>query len=70
MDISEAFSIAQDPVRYLAKSMAASNPQQWQQAQRMMQGKSHRQQVDALRKLYKSKDMDLDTVARQWGISL
>ena len=33
-------------------------------------GKNRREQVSALRKLYKERGMDLDNVAKQWGIQI
>ena len=64
----------QNPQKVLSEQMAAQlireNPQQWQQAQNMFANKNHEQQVTALRELYKSKGMNLDAVAKQYGVQL
>lgn len=57
-------------MQYMIKGMIAENPQVWQQCQEKFSNKNHRQQVSELRALYKSKGMDLDSTAKQWGISL
>lgn len=66
--------VVQNPQGYISQQMVQQmikeNPQAWQQAQQMFDGKNHKQQVAALRQLYKSKGMDLDSVARQYGVQL
>ena len=64
----------QNPQGYVTQQMfqqmVRENPDKWNQAQRMFTGKTHRQQVAELRKLYQSKGMDLDAVAKQYGVQL
>lgn len=55
---------------HMLQQLIRENPQVWQQAQQMFAGKNHKQQVAAVRQLYRQKGMDLDTVARQYGIQL
>lgn len=55
---------------HMLQQLIRENPQVWQQAQQMFAGKNHKQQVAAVRQLYKQKGMDLDTVAQQYGIQL
>ena len=57
-------------LQYTMQGMIQQHPEQWQQCQQMFQGKSRGEQVKALRKLYKDRGMDLDSVARQWGIQI
>lgn len=57
-------------IQSFAKQMITENPSVWQQCQAMFSGKSHKDQVIALRKLYKSKGMDLDNIAKQYGVQL
>lgn len=47
-----------------------TNPEVWNDCVKMFQGKSRTEQVKQLKKLYKSKGMDLDAVAQQYGIQL
>lgn len=54
----------------MMQQLIRENPDKWAAAQRMFQGKNHKQQVSALRDLYRSKGMDLDAVAKQYGITL
>ena len=51
-------------------SMLQQQPMIMQQCQHMFAGKTRKQQVAELRKLYKSKGMDLDKVAAQYGVQL
>lgn len=73
-NFTSMMSMLNNPQQVLNEQMAAQlireNPQQWQAAQQMFNGKDHNQSVEALRQLYQSKGMNLDTVARQYGISL
>ena len=66
--------VVQNPQGFMNESMVQQlireNPQVWQQAQQMFAGKNHKQQVSALRQLYRQKGMDLDSVARQYGVQL
>lgn len=70
MDMTQAMRVIQNPRQYIMEQLAKQNPGVMQQCQSMLSGKSHRQQVTALRSLYKQKGMDLDTVAKQWGIQI
>ena len=73
-NFSQMMQLLQNPQQILSEQMAAQlireNPQQWQQAQQMFANKDHNQQVSALRELYQSKGLNLDTVAKQYGIVL
>lgn len=70
MDMMQAMRVMQNPQQYVMEQLAKQNPQVMQQCQNMFTGKNHKQQVQTLRNLYKQKGMDLDTVAKQWGIKL
>lgn len=70
MDMMQAMRVMQNPQQYVMEQLAKQNPEIMQRCQSMFTGKSHKQQVQALRNLYKQKGMDLDTVAKQWGIQL
>lgn len=74
MDMFQAMNAMQNPqgtmMQYAMQGMIAQHPEQWQQAQNMFNGKDYKQQISELKKLYKSKGMDLDAVAKQWGITL
>lgn len=73
-NFSQMMQMLQNPQQVLSEQMAAQlireNPQQWQQAQGMFANKNHEQQVAALRELYKSRGMNLDAVAKQYGVQL
>ena len=74
MDMFGAMNAMQNPqgtlMQYAVQGMIAQHPAEWQQCQQMFQGKSRGEQVKALRKMYKDRGMDLDSVARQWGIQI
>lgn len=74
MDMYQAMSAMQNPqgalLQYAMQGMIAQHPEQWQQTQQMFAGKSKSEQLKALRKLYKEKGMDLDSVARQYGVQI
>lgn len=74
MDMYGAMNAMQNPqgtmMGYAMQGMIAQHPDQWKQAQEMFGGKNHNEQVKALRKLYKDRGMDLDSIARQWGIQI
>lgn len=74
MNVMSMMNAMQNPqaavMQYAMQGMIAQNPQQWQQAQQMFTGKSQKQQLNELRRLYKEKGMDLDATARQWGIQI
>lgn len=73
-NLSSMMQLLQNPQQVLSEQMAAQlireNPRQWQQAQGMFANKNHEQQVAALRELYKSKGMNLEAVAKQYGVQL
>ena len=73
-NLSSMMQLLQSPQQVLSEQMAAQlireNPKQWQQAQGMFANKNHEQQVAALRELYKSKGMNLEAVAKQYGVQL
>lgn len=52
------------------QNMIRENPQQWGQVQNMFNGKSQQEQMSALQELYKSKGLDLNATAKQWGIQI
>ena len=74
MDVYQAMNAMQNPqgalMQYAMQGMIAQHPAQWQQAQQMFAGKTKSEQLKALRKLYKEKGMDLDAVARQYGVQI
>lgn len=70
MNMMQAMSTIQNPQQYVMEQLAKQNPIIMQKCQEMFTGKSHKQQVSALRNLYKQKGMDLDAIAKQWGIQL
>ena len=74
MNVAGMMNMVQNPMGYamqsLMQSLIQQNPQQWEQAQGMFNGKTQKQQLNELRKLYREKGMDLDTTARQWGIQI
>ncbi len=74
MDMYAAMNAMQNPqstmMQYAIQGMIAQHPDMWQQAQEMFANKNKKQQITALRNLYKQKGMDLDAVANQWGITL
>lgn len=70
MDVMQAMKVMQNPQQYVMEQLAKQNPGIMQQCQNMFTGKNHKQQVQALRNLYKQKGMDLDAVAKQWRIQL
>lgn len=74
MDVYQAMNAVQNPqaalIQYAMQGMIAQHPEQWQQAQEMLTGKSKSEQLKTLRKLYKDRGMDLDTVAKQYGVNI
>ena len=52
------------------KSMVNTHPNEWAQCQKMFQGKDHEQQVSELRELYKQRGIDLDAIAKQYGVKI
>ena len=74
MDMLKAMNAIQNPqatlMQYAMQGMIAQHPEQWQQAQQMFAGKTKAEQLKALRKLYKECGMDLDAVAKQYGVQI
>lgn len=70
-DMMQALSNPQGYVTNMClQQLIREHPQEWQQCQQMFANKSRKQQVAELSKLYKSKGMDLNAVAKQYGIPL
>lgn len=74
MNLTDMINAMKNPSGFVMQQFMqraiAEHPEQWQQCQQMFQGKSRKQQLNELAKLYKSKGMDLNTTARQYGIQL
>lgn len=74
MDMFNAINAIQNPqaamLQYAVQGMIAQHPDEWQKCQQMFADKNKKQQISTLRNLYKQKGMDLDSVAKQWGISI
>ena len=74
MDMFKAMNAVQNPqaiiMQYAMQGMIAQHPEQWQQAQQMFVGKTKSEQLKTLRKLYKERGMDLDAVAKQYGVQI
>ena len=74
MDMFKAMNAVQNPqatiMQYAMHGMIAQHPEQWQQAQQMFAGKTKSEQLKTLRKLYKERGMDLDAVAKQYGVQI
>ena len=70
MNMMSMMGAMQNPQMYFINELARQNPEAMKQCQSMFEGKSRKQQVSALRQLYKSKGMDLDAMAKQWGVQL
>lgn len=74
MDLFKAMNAMQNPqmtmLQYAMQGMIAQHPDKWQQAQEMFAGKTKTEQLKTLRKLYKEKGMDLDIVAKQYGVQI
>lgn len=74
MNITQMFGAAANPQQYIMQqamqNMIRENPKQWEQAQQMFNGKDPSQQRAELEQLYRSKGMDLRSVANQWGIQI
>ena len=74
MDVFQAMNAMQNPqatlMQYAMQGMIAQHSEQWQQTQQMFAGKTKAEQLKALRKLYKERGMDLDVVAKQYGVQI
>lgn len=74
MNIMQAMGAVQNPqgmlMQYAMQGMIAQHPAEWEQAQKLFIDKNKKQQLGVLRSLYKQKGMDLEAMARQWGIQI
>ena len=70
MNLTNMLGMMQNPQMFIMCQLMQENPQVVQQCQQMFSGKSRAEQVSALRKLYKSKGMDLNSIARQYGVKI
>lgn len=74
MNMTQMMSMMQNPQQFamaqMMQQMVRENPDKWQQAQQLLNGKSQKQQVTALEKLYKERGMDLRETAARFGIAL
>ena len=74
MDMTAFMNAMNNPQGYVmqqfANQMIAEHPKEWQQCQQMFANKNRKQQIAELNKLYKSKGLDLNAVARQYGVQL
>ena len=74
MDMFKVMNAVQNPqatiMQYAMQGMIAQHPEQWQQAQQMFAGKTKSEQLKTLRKLYKERGMNLDAVAKQYGVQI
>lgn len=70
MNLTSMLGMMQNPQMFIMRQLMQENPQVVQQCQQMFSGKSRNEQLSALRKLYKSKGMDLNAIARQYGVRI
>lgn len=74
MNMTSFMNAMQNPQQYVmqqfANQMIVEHPAEWQQCQEMFKDKNRKQQIAELRKLYKQRGMDLDFIARQYGVQL
>lgn len=70
MNLTEMINVMRNPQMFIMQKLMQENPQIVQQCQSMFQGKSRKEQMNELRKLYKSKGMDLNAMARQYGVRI
>jgi len=74
MDFTSFMQAMSNPQGYIfnmfAGQLIKEHPDEWQKAQGLVQGKSHKAQIAELSKLYKSKGMNLEATARQFGVQL
>ena len=74
MNLLNMMNAMQNPqgtlLQYAMQGMIAEHPAEWQKAQEMFSGKSRSEQIKCLRKLYKDKGVDLNAVAKQYGVQL
>lgn len=74
MNLTEMMQAMSNPQGYIfnmfAGQLIKEHPDEWQKAQGLVQGRSRKAQIAELSKLYKSKGMDLEATARQFGVHL
>lgn len=74
MDFTKMMQAMSNPQGYIFNMFAGQiikeHPAEWKQAQDMFQGKSRKQQIAELSKLYKSRGMNLEQTAKQYGVQL
>ena len=74
MDVLQAMNAMQNPqatmMQYAMQGMISQHPNEWKQTQELFANKSKSEQLKALRKLYKDRGMDLDAVAKQYGVQI
>ena len=74
MDMTALMQAMSNPQGYVmqqfAQQMISEHPNEWKQCQQMFANKNRKQQIAELQKLYKSKGMDINAVAKQYGIAL
>lgn len=74
MNLFNMMNAMQNPqgalMQYAMQGMIAQHPAEWQKAQEMFSGKTRSEQLKSLRKLYKDKGIDLNAVAKQYGVQL
>lgn len=74
MSFTDMMQAMSNPQGYIfnmfAEQIIKEHPTEWEQAQSMLQGKSRKQQIAELSKLYKSRGMNLEQTARQYGVNL
>ena len=74
MDMLKMFNAIQNPsgtlIQYAMQGMIQQHPAEWQKTQEMFSGKPRSEQLKSLRKLYKDKGMNLDLIAKQYGVQL
>ena len=70
MNFTDMFNAFRNPQAFVIQKMMQENPQIMQQCQTLLNGKSRNEQIETLRSLYKSKGLDFDTIARQYGVQI
>ena len=74
MNMTQMIGAMQNPqlfaMQQMMQQMIRENPQQWNAAKQMFEGKNQKQQRTVLEKLYKERGLDLNAVASQWGIQI
>ena len=70
MNLTSMLGMMQNPQMFIMRQLMQENPQVVQQCQQKFSGKSRDEQLNMLRELYKSKGMDLDATAKQYGVRI